>query len=157
MKSLFGIFIVLFSKVGMAKSVALSVYANGVYSFEYQLKPKRTVGLLYAPINSSDDTYKYEGASYGISLSTKDFTDGVSFDLLLLRDNSARFQCASCDKEKRVQYSWAFSFQNSWVWNWGLYIYAGAGFYYQYKTYDYRGSSFIGPQFFIPLGLGFSF
>ena len=158
MRFILTIFILFYSAQGFSKSMALSYnFVTGFYSFEYQIKPNRTIGLLYNSINQSDDTYKYEGAAYGLSLSTKGLTDDVSFDLFLSRIGVARFQCSSCVKENMIEYFWGFSAQKNWIWNWGLYIYLGAGFSFQRKTYDYREPSFKGPNIYIPLGLGFSF
>lgn len=158
MKLIFGILISFFSVQCFSKSIGLTGnFSNGFYSLEYQLMPKRTVGILYNSLNQYDDNYKYEGSAYGLSLSTKDFTDELSIDLFLAQTNVARSLCTMCTKENMTNYIWGFSAQKNWVWDWGLYIYVGFGFRFQNKTYDYRRSSFIGPQVYIPLGLGLAF
>lgn len=157
MKIIFVLALSIYSASALAKSVALTMRPNEVYYLEYQVKNYRTMGLVYSPINDSGGRYKYNGQRYGLILSSKDLNGGPSFDLELGRDVWSRTECDSCVKENSAQYYWSFSVQQNWVWDWGLYIYLGAGFYYQHKTYDYRGSSFIGPQIFLPLGLGLTF
>src|SRR5690606_8215495 len=101
--------------------------------------------LIYNGGKSEDDTYKYWGNSYGLSFSLNRLDGAWSYDLFLIRHGVSR-QCLGCDIQNMTLYEWGFSAQNNWMWDWGLYIYFGLGFSFEYKTYDYRGSSFIGPQ-----------
>ena len=157
MKIIFGLFSLFYSAHSFSKSLGLNYNINGFYSLQYQVMPKKTVGVLYNSISLNEDSYKYEGSNYGLSLSSQDFSDDMSYDLFLSRIAIVRFQCATCKNENLVNYIWGFSVQKNWVWEWGLHIYFGVGFRYQYKNYDYRGPSFLGPQLYSPIGIGFAF
>lgn len=141
-----------------SKSTALHYdFFTGFYTLEHEVKPKRFVGVMYQNIDFSDDGYNYNGNAYGLSLSMKELIDSSSINLFLTRADIDRNLCSSCAKENLKSYIWGGSAAYNWVWDWGLYIHFGVGIYLQHKTYSYRDSSFKGPMFYFPLGLGFAF
>lgn len=158
MKIIFIFTFILMAQNTFAKSTALTYdISHGFYTLEHEVKPKRFLGIMYQNVDTSAESYTYEGQAFGISLSMKELKDGGSVNLFLSRFEIDRFQCQSCVQQEMISYLWGLSTQYNWVWDWGLYLYAGVGIHFQYKTYDYQSPSLKGPQFYFPIGLGFAF